>query len=232
MSSSELPDPPPSPNPPPSSSDPSTAACSSSSNCGLMTGVLTILVVASMVALAANSVRSTNAIDLGRDYFPKLPEVSTSKGNGEPTPLPVVTGTDPGDQIPVEPDDGIQRISFDDARDNFNSAEDEFGATGESIYLFIDARSRDLYEESHIPGAAWLYHYESDQLIDDLRPELEMAFFVIVYCNGGDCDDSLHLAADLSSLYGIPTENIYVYEGGLNQWVENQMPVISGSERR
>jgi 3-mercaptopyruvate sulfurtransferase SseA len=69
-------------------------------------------------------------------------------------------------------------------------------------------------------------------LIEDLRPELEMAFFVIVYCNGGDCDDSIHLATDLSSLYGIPTENIYVYEGGLNQWVENQMPVTSGTERR
>ena len=56
-------------------------------------------------------------------------------------------------------------------------------------------------------------------MIDDLRAELELAFFVIVYCNGGDCEDSLHLAADLSSLYGIPTENIYVFEGGLNEWV-------------
>jgi rhodanese-related sulfurtransferase len=195
-------------------------------------GALTILAVASVVALAANSVRKSHAIDLQRDYFPKLPEVSTSNGNGDSTQAAGVTSTDPGEQVPVEPDDGIQRMSFDDARDNFNSAEDEFEATGESIYLFVDARSGDLYEESHIPGAIWLYHYESEELIEDLRPELEMAFFVIVYCNGGDCDDSLHLAADLSSLYSIPTENIYVYEGGLNEWVENQMPVTSGSERR
>ncbi|MEO2150310.1 MAG: rhodanese-like domain-containing protein [bacterium] len=216
-----------SPNPP--SSPP---ACSDTSSRGLLCGTLTILAVASVVALAANSVRSSHAIDLQRDYFPKLTEVSTPDGTGDSTQPPGVTGTDPGDQVPTEPDDGIQRISFDDARDNFNSAEDEFEATGESIYLFVDARSSELYQESHIPGAVWLYHYESEELIEDLRPELEMAFFVIVYCNGGDCDDSLHLAADLSSLYGIPTENIYVYEGGLNQWVENQMPVISGSERR
>ncbi len=207
-------------------------AGSRSPNAALLSGAVTILLVAVLVALASNSVRSSHAIDLGRDYFPKRPEVSTSNGSGDSDPTPVVTATDTGDQIPPHPDDGIQRLSFDDARDNFNSAEEEFEATGESIYVFVDARSRELYEESHIPGAAWLYHYESEELIEDLRPELEMAFFVIVYCNGGDCDDSIHLATDLSSLYGIPTENIYVYEGGLNQWVENQMPVTSGTERR
>ncbi len=128
-----------SPNPP--SSPP---ACSDTSSRGLLCGTLTILAVASVVALAANSVRSSHAIDLQRDYFPKLTEVSTPDGTGDSTQPPGVTGTDPGDQVPTEPDDGIQRISFDDARDNFNSAEDEFEATGESIYLFVDARSRAL----------------------------------------------------------------------------------------
>ena len=192
-------------------------------------GAATILVLATALAFATNSLRPSHSIHLGRDYFNEIQAVETDNGSEV---IGVDTEPDSGDPPMVAPDDGIQRISFEEARDNFYSGEDEFEASGESIYLFVDARERDLYEERHIPGAVWLYHYESDQLIDDLRPELEMAFFVIVYCNGGDCEDSIHLAADLSSLYGIPTENIYVFEGGLNEWVDNEMPVVSGSERR
>ncbi|MEE2889108.1 MAG: rhodanese-like domain-containing protein [Planctomycetota bacterium] len=195
----------------------------------LWCGVATIVVFATVLAFATNSLRPSHSIHLGRDYFNEIPAVEIDNGSEV---IGVDTEPDSGDPPMVEPDDGIQRLSFEEARDNFYSGEDEFEASGESIYLFVDARDRDLYEERHIPGAVWLHHYESEQLIEDLRPELEMAFFVIVYCNGGDCEDSLHLAADLSSLYGIPTENIYVFEGGLNEWVDNEMPVVSGSERR
>lgn len=195
----------------------------------LWCGVATIVVFATVLAFATNSLRPSHSIQLGRDYFNEIPAVEIDNGSEV---IGVDTEPDSGDPPMVAPDDGIQRLSFEEARDNFYSGEDEFEASGESIYLFVDARDRDLYEERHIPGAVWLHHYESEQLIDELRPELEMAFFVIVYCNGGDCEDSLHLAADLSSLYGIPTENIYVFEGGLNEWVDNEMPIVSGSERR
>jgi len=197
-------------------------------------GALFLVVAAALVGLSFNAVRSEGYITLGRDYSSGTsgtvvidPPVSESGNGGDSEP----TAADQG-STDIEPDDGIQRLTFEEARDNFETAEAELRESGESIYLFVDARSRDLYEESHIPGALWLYHYESDRLIEELLPALEMAFFVIVYCNGGDCEDSLHLAADLSSLYGIPGENIYVFEGGLNEWTDNGMPVVAGSEPR
>ena len=173
---------------------------------GIISGVIAIALIASVVGLAANSIRDDGSINFSRNYSPT--------------------------EEAAAPGDGIQRLSFEEAHDNFITGEEEYESTGESIYLFVDARVRDQYEEGHIPGAVWLYHYESENLIDELRPELELAFFIIIYCNGGDCEDSIHLATDLMSLYGLPGENIFVYEGGLDEWVENEMPIVSGPERR
>lgn len=195
----------------------------------LFSGVIAIALIASVVGLSANSIRDRGSINLNRNYFKKLPAVTNTTEQVQPT-----IDSETGDVTAVTPtpDDGIQRLSFEEAQDNFIVGEEEFESTGESIYIFVDARVRDQYEEGHIPGAAWLYHYESENLIDELRSELEMAFFVIVYCNGGDCEDSIHLATDLTSLYGLPAENIFVYEGGLNEWKEREMPVTVGPERR
>lgn len=199
---------------------------------GILSGVIAILVISVGTGLAANAVRGTGTINLGRNYF-NAPVVSPVGADQQPSPSSV-TESNSGETTSVtnQPDDGIQRLTFEEAQDNFIVGEEEFEATGESIYLFVDARVRDQYEDGHIPGAIWLYHYESDSLIDEVRSELEMAFFIIVYCNGGDCEDSLHLAADLMSLYNLPPENIYVYEGGLNEWKERGMPIAVGSERR
>ncbi|MGE4619720.1 MAG: rhodanese-like domain-containing protein [Planctomycetota bacterium] len=210
----------------------------------LLPGVMGILLMASALGWAANEIRSSGSIHWSRNYFPKLQPVvknPSEQTNGSEITAgqdlaadPAANGSDSDVTSPVAapPDDGIQRLSFEEAQDNFVVGEEEYAATGESIYLFVDARVRDQYQEGHIPGAVWLYHYESESLIEELRPELEMAFFIIVYCNGGDCEDSLHLAADLMSLYGLPGENIYVYEGGLNEWREQGMPVTVGLERR
>ena len=211
-----------------------------SCSCSLVKGVLKLVLLSAILGLATNALRPKNSIDLSRNYFPTLtapanPEVSQVNGEGGAVGSGGSTEVDPTtnviqDQSP--PDDGIQRLSFEDVRDHFLTAEDELSSTGESIVAFVDARVRDQYEDGHIPGALWLYHYESESLVDDLRPQLEMAFFIIVYCNGGDCEDSIHLAADLGSLYGLPPENVYVYEGGFNEWKDNEMPIKTGPEAR
>jgi len=202
---------------------------------GILPGVFAILLISMGVGFAANSIREDGSINLKRNYFNKE-AVSSVSGTSEQDPgdTGAAADVDSGDSpvIAEDPDDGIQRLNFEEAQDNFITGEEEFEASGESIYLFVDARVRDQYEDGHIPGAIWLYHYESENLIDEVRSELEMAFFIIVYCNGGDCEDSLHLSVDLMSLYNLPPENIYVYEGGLDEWKERGMPVTVGSERR
>ncbi|NCF56762.1 MAG: hypothetical protein GWP41_10970 [Planctomycetia bacterium] len=219
------------------------------SNCvkSLLTSTLLLLVISATIGLTINTLRPGNKIDLSRDYFPSrassvVPgqraqqENETSKpeeGDLSSQGNEVSSGNGTSDEsIETVPDDGMQRLSFEDVRDHFETGEAEFESSGESIVVFVDARVKDQYEDGHIPGSVWLYHYESESLIDDLKPQLEMAFFVIVYCNGGDCEDSLHLASDLGSLYGLPPENIYVYEGGFNEWKEMQMPITVGTEVR
>ncbi|MEC9475640.1 MAG: rhodanese-like domain-containing protein [Planctomycetota bacterium] len=217
--------------PPPESQQPATAT-----SCGgLFASVIVIMLFSMGAGLVTNSIRDRGSINLSRNYFQGITIPPTGSSNQENSQ---VSGQDvevePGNNSVVSPhpDDGIQRLTFEEVQDNFIVGEEEFEASGESIYLFVDARVRDQYEDGHIPGSIWLYHYESENLIDEVRSELEMAFFIIVYCNGGDCEDSLHLAADLMSLYNLPPENIYVYEGGLNEWKEKGMPVTVGSERR
>ena len=206
--------------------DGSSKGLSTSCCCGsVLKSALVIVALSSFLALTTNALRSSGSIDLSRNYFRTLQApvnpVQEQDSNGSNSEINSAgnTGENISDQDTTsgqeeaQPDDGIQRLTFEDVHDHFMTAEDQ-------------------YEEGHIPGALWLYHYESGDLIDALRPQLEMAFFIIVYCNGGDCEDSLYLAADLGSLYGLPPENIYVYEGGLNEWKEREMPVVTGSEAR
>ncbi len=208
----------------------------------MIKGVVVLVFISAVLGLATNTLRGKNSIDLSRNYFPSISAPTNPVVIQGPAEIQSgsdqdsgVSGNDSQTSVTPDihpPDDGIQRLTFEDVRDHFMTAEEEYVSTGESIVAFVDARVRDQYEDGHIPGAVWLYHYESDSLVDDLRPQLELAFFIIVYCNGGDCEDSIHLAADLGSLYGMPPENIYVYEGGFNEWKDKGMPVVSGSEAR
>ena len=50
----------------------------------------------------------------------------------------------------------------------------------------------------------------------------------MVYCNGGDCDDS-ESAAILLRNVGIPNLKLFVYVGGIKQWMANGLPVETGA---
>jgi len=180
------------------------------------------------LALVANA-SSQEGIILSHDFF-SVAGVTGSEGSGNPETGS--EGSDSGLEVGIddpavdpEPFDGIQRATIEDAEVYFE------GSLEDSSMVFVDARRRSDYEEGHIPGAIWLYHYQSERLFDEVREDLEQAFIIVVYCNGGDCEDSINLASDLSSLYGLPPENIFVYEGGLSEWQEAGLPVQVGGER-
>lgn len=97
--------------------------------------------------------------------------------------------------------------------------------------VFIDARSRELYDDGHITGAYYLNHYQSQKLIDGIRPDLEAADVLIVYCGGGSCEDSILLATSLISEYGFPHERVHVYLGGYKEWKAGGNPVTKGPGR-
>lgn len=97
--------------------------------------------------------------------------------------------------------------------------------------VLIDARDADHYSAGHIPGAYLLDNYNLEDTLDTALPAMQAAGFVIVYCKGGDCEDSIFLATDLVYRHGIEKEVIYIYEGGTEQWEAEGHPLKEGMER-
>jgi rhodanese-related sulfurtransferase len=86
---------------------------------------------------------------------------------------------------------------------------------------FIDARRTSVYEEGHIKGARSIPVWESD-LDQRLAALYELGYDpeapVVVYCSGGNCEDSHMLA---QRLWGIGFNNVLVYKDGYPDWVKH-----------
>ena len=94
--------------------------------------------------------------------------------------------------------------------------------------LFLDARRTSVYEKGHIAGARPFSVWESDA--DDkvkalLAENRDQKQPIVIYCSGGDCEDSHMLA---QKLWGVFFNNIYVYKDGFPDWQKRGGPVKSG----
>lgn len=98
------------------------------------------------------------------------------------------------------------------------------------LTLWIDARSPELYAEGHIEGAQLLHFYEKNKYLPDLqkRIEAENPVALIIYCKGKECYDSRLLAEELSLL---GYQNIFIYTGGYDLWVQQGYEVERTQER-
>jgi rhodanese-related sulfurtransferase len=65
--------------------------------------------------------------------------------------------------------------------------------------LFVDARSRENFENGHIKGAFSLPVGEFDELIDSFFDRYALDKPIITYCSGRTCEDSHRLAQLLIS---------------------------------
>jgi rhodanese-related sulfurtransferase len=83
----------------------------------------------------------------------------------------------------------------------------------ESNVLWVDARERAKFEESHRDGAILLNLAEWGDLMFQHMDILQESFErpVIVYCDGQDCGKSLEVAKRLRELIGL--EPVYVLKG-------------------
>lgn len=85
--------------------------------------------------------------------------------------------------------------------------------------LFLDSRSREEYEVSHLPGARWI-GYES---FDSTRVEdLDRSQPVVVYCSVGY--RSGEVAAQLQQMGFSQVHNLY---GGLFEWSNRGYPLVN-----
>ena len=94
----------------------------------------------------------------------------------------------------------------------------------------LDARRTKDYEGGHIAGARSFAVWESDvdsrvtALVGEGR---DGAIPVVLYCSGGDCEDSHMLA---QKLFGAGFNNLLVYRDGWPDWVSRKGKSATGPE--
>ena len=150
---------------------------------------------------------------------PSTPSTAAASGTGAPTPaLPPSSGTDAS--FPPHPDKAWIEISGDDAQRLFQ----------QKSVPFLDARRTSVYRQGHIAGARPFSVWEAD--IDDkvktfFAEGRDQAAPVVVYCSGGDCEDSHNLA---ERLYKVGFDNVLVYKDGFPDWEKRNLPITKGNE--
>ena len=94
----------------------------------------------------------------------------------------------------------------------------------------LDARRSSVYREGHIAGALPFSVWEAD-VDDKVR-----AFFseghdpngpILVYCSGGDCEDSHMLG---QKLFFAGFNAVFVYKDGFPDWVKRGLAVTKGDK--
>jgi len=177
------------------------------------------------LAFAANQI-SPRGLALARNYFPTGTNnsVRAAANVGAST---VGAGTNSASfsfaqQLAAQMKQaGLQLIDGHQASQLFHDSRSNRGI------VFIDARDQSYYRESHIPGAYEFDPSHPESYFPAVLLVCRAAEQIVVYCNGGDCDDS-QTAALLLRDVGIPNSKIFVYGGGITEWTNNRLPVEIG----
>jgi rhodanese-related sulfurtransferase len=80
--------------------------------------------------------------------------------------------------------------------------------------LFVDARPRDFWRMSRIPGAVSLSEEDFDRAYAEVEPLLQKHLSLIVYCSGYGCESS-HIIARQLRERGFPA---VILDEGLPAW--------------
>jgi len=177
---------------------------------------LRVLVAGGLFALLANQL-SPVGLKLARDYFPKAPPATNQPAVLQPSP-----SASPEVRLHAK---GLQTLPRETVVQLFSSPE----YAAEQV-IFVDARNDDHYQAGHIPGAFAFDHYRPESSIATVLPACAAAGRVVVYCTGGDCEDSEFAAIALAGS-GVPRERLFIFLGGITDWQAAGQPVETGVRR-
>jgi len=206
-----------------------------------------------VMALGVNAVRSERRLSLSKNYFAMtasttpaatesvtqpIPQSVETRIAPQPSPVPVAAKSStelPSRSAPKTHPVGktsiklvkhpYQEIDVDEAIRVFNDPQTESG-----LNVFIDARDDEHFEEGHIPGAVPCFPYEIEKCIDNVMQKVNGVERVIVYCGGGDCEDSIFMCRELIEA-GVDERIVYLYAGGWKEWSSKNLPSATGPER-
>lgn len=212
---------------------------------GTVLETMVLLIVGATVAFAGNAWRSRHSIEWTRDYFKKNQIIAPSKAHPDTESTPDSVGLRalvPAVNSPVDAksqtisataaaaapekhlEHDFQPIRLNDVKAAFVDPRREQG-----LIVFVDARADEPFEAGHIPGAVQCDHYQLDKYIADVMDKTRIADQVIVYCNGGQCEDSIFMCQNLLER-GLAYEAVFLYEGGWKEWEKSGMPIAEGKE--
>ncbi len=147
-----------------------------------------------------------------------LPPPKKSSGVVAPTaPAPAASSAELLARFPPHPDKPWIEISGEDAA--------RLHAAG---VPFLDARRTSVYVEGHVAGARPVSVWESDVdgKVMALIGERDGKDPLVLYCSGGDCEDSQLLA---QKLWGAGFNDLLVYRDGFPDWVKRGGAVRRGA---
>jgi len=181
---------------------------------------LTVAVAGLAFALAANWI-SPRGLELGRNYFP---------GASRPLPQPGGTTNAPNPTVPAQlaariQAQGLHVITGPEVHRLFQDPR-----YAQELVVFVDARNQAQYRQGHIPGAYPFDHYRAMEELPNVLPACLNAEQVVVYCTGGDCEDSEFSAITLRDA-GVPADRLFVFIGGITEWTAEGYPVETGERQ-
>ena len=142
---------------------------------------------------------------------PAVSQTSSTTSAAAPSAAPT------GKAFAPHPDRASVEIGTDDAEQLFGEKR-----------LFLDARRTTVYTDGHIPGARSFPIWESD-IADRVKAFYEEGLDqnapIVIYCSGGDCEDS-HMLAE--KLYMVGFNNLLVYKDGFPGWQKRGLPAVKG----
>lgn len=175
-------------------------------------------------ALAANAL-SPRGLRLSRNYFPgdeRVIVAALPSTNALPANATASSGGLANATLRRLQQRGLQVVASNEVVELSRDLRYEQG-----LVVFIDARNDQHYQAGHIPGAWQFDHYRAENYLPAVLPVCLSAQKVVVYCTGGTCEDSEFAAVMLRDA-GVPQENLFVYAGGIAEWMTTGHPVEIG----
>lgn len=168
------------------------------------------------VSLAANQV-SPRRLDLWVNYFPATNAPPDRRAANQAGPVSA------DEQFIAQiKANGLQVVDQNQALKLFRDPRFEQG-----IVVFLDARNEDEFKAGHVPGAYVCDHYRPEKYFPSVFPACQMAEQIVVYCSGGECEDSKHAALMLRDA-GVAGEKLLIFVGGITNWITSGLAVELG----
>jgi rhodanese-related sulfurtransferase len=188
---------------------------------------LAIVVAGGALALLANRL-SPRGLVLGRNYFPGAVPGAVSRPAAAGASTNVNGSTN-----------ALDASSEESIRERFKARGLQLADSNVVVQLFrdpryqrelvvfLDARDDQHYQEGHVPGAYQFDHYRAENHLATILPVCQTADQIVIYCNGGLCEDSEFSALMLAEA-GVPKDKLWIYGGGMVEWKTNNLPVELG----